>query len=49
MAVSPDGDQIAHVIEHAPLGITPEELGHRTAEALRARGAVDLLREPTLS
>ena len=49
MVVSPDGDQIAHVIERAPLDIAPEELGQRVAEALRARGATDLLNEPTLS
>ena len=49
MVVSPDGDQIAHVIEHAPQGITPEEFGQRAAEALRARGAMELLGEPTLS
>ena len=49
MVVSPDGDQVAHVIEHAPQGIAPEELGQRAAEALRARGAMELLSEPTLS
>ena len=57
MVVSPDGDQVAHVIEHAPQGIAPEELGQRaaealgqrTAEALRARGAMELLNEPLLS
>jgi hypothetical protein len=43
MAVSPDGDQIAHVIERASLETAPEELGHRAAEALKARGALDLL------
>lgn len=49
MVVSPDGDQIAHVIEHATQGIAPEELGQRAAEALRARGAMELLRELTVS
>jgi hydroxymethylbilane synthase len=43
MVVSPDGDQIAHVIEHAPFGISPEEFGQRAAEALKARGALELL------
>jgi hydroxymethylbilane synthase len=43
MVVSPDGDQIAHVIERASLEIAPEELGQRAAEALKARGALDLL------
>ena len=49
MVVSPDGDQIAHVIERAPTGVPPEELGSRVAEALKARGALELLSEPTLS
>jgi hydroxymethylbilane synthase len=49
MVVSPDGDQIAHVIERAPLDIAAEALGQRTAEALRARGAMELLNEPLLS
>jgi hydroxymethylbilane synthase len=49
MVVSSDGDQIANVIELAPRDISPEELGHRAAEALKARGALELLREPSLS
>jgi hydroxymethylbilane synthase len=49
MVVSPDGDQIAHVLERAPLGGAAEELGHRAADALKDRGALELLREPTLS
>ena len=49
MVVSPDGDQIAHIIERAPHDIAPEDLGQRAAEALRARGAMELLNEPTLS
>jgi hydroxymethylbilane synthase len=47
MVVAPDGDQIAHIIEKAPHGIAPEELGHRAAEALKARGALELLAEPS--
>ena len=43
MVVSPDGEQIAQVLEHAPQGIAAEELGQRAAEALRARGALELL------
>jgi len=43
MVVSPDGDQIAHVIERASQGIAAEEFGQRTAEALKARGALELL------
>jgi hydroxymethylbilane synthase len=46
MVVSPDGDQIAHVIEHAPQGVPPDELGQRAAEALKARGALELLAQP---
>lgn len=49
MVVSPDGDQVAHVIERAPLDIAAEDLGQRAAESLRARGAMELLSEPALS
>ncbi len=49
MAVSPDGEQIAHVIERASLDIADEALGGRAAESLRARGAMELLSEPALS
>ena len=43
MAASPDGEQVAQVLDHAPQGINPEELGQRVAEALKQRGALDLL------
>lgn len=46
MVVSPDGDQVAQVIEIAAEEITAEELGGRAAEALKARGAVELLSQP---
>jgi len=46
MVVSPDGEQVAHVIERAPQGLAPDELGLRAAEALKARGALDLLAQP---
>jgi len=46
MVVSPDGEQIAHVIERVPHGLAPDELGLRAAEALKARGALDLLAQP---
>ena len=46
MVVSPDGEQIAHVIERAPLDIAPEELGQRAAASLKARGALELLAQP---
>jgi hydroxymethylbilane synthase len=45
MALSPDGEQIAHVIERVPQGVTAEELGCRTADALKARGALELLEQ----
>lgn len=43
MAVSPDGEQVAQVLDHSPQGINPEELGQRAAEALKQRGALDFL------
>lgn len=43
MVVCPDGEQLAHIIETAPQGIPPLELGQRVAEALKARGALELL------
>jgi hypothetical protein len=47
MVVSPDGEQIAQVIERAPQGITPEDIGERAAEALKGRGALELLTQLT--
>lgn len=49
MVVSPDGEQVAQVIERAQQGASPEELGQRAADALKARGALELLGEPTFS
>jgi hydroxymethylbilane synthase len=43
MVVSPDGDQVAHVTQRAPVGTPAEALGHQVAEALKARGAMELL------
>jgi len=45
MVVSPDGDQVAHVLHKAPLGIAATDLGECAAEALQARGALELLEE----
>jgi hydroxymethylbilane synthase len=45
MVVNPDGDQVAQVLDRAPQGIAPEELGQRAAEALKQRGALELLTE----
>lgn len=45
MVVSPDGEQLAHVLEVAPHDIRPEELGERVADALKGRGALELLAE----
>ena len=46
MAVSTDGEQIAYIREFAAQHIAPEEFGQRAADALRARGALDLLNQP---
>ena len=43
MVVAPDGDGVAHVTRSSPQGITAEELGSITADALRNQGALDLL------
>jgi hydroxymethylbilane synthase len=44
MVVSPDGDQVAHVLKEAAIGTAATDLGHAVAEALIARGALELLR-----
>ncbi|HEY4010567.1 MAG TPA: hydroxymethylbilane synthase [Acidobacteriaceae bacterium] len=46
MVVSPDGEQIAQVLERVPHGIAPEELGQRVADVLKERGALELLAQP---
>ncbi len=38
-----DGEEVAHIIERAPIGISAGELGQRAAAALEARGALALL------
>ncbi len=43
MVAAPDGDAVAHVVHRSGHGVAPEELGHAVAEALRARGAMELL------
>jgi hydroxymethylbilane synthase len=43
MVVSPDGDQVAHVIQKAPIGTAAADLGASVAQALIARGALELL------
>jgi hydroxymethylbilane synthase len=45
MVVSPDGDQVAHVIKKAPIGIAANDLGESVADDLKARGALELLRQ----
>jgi hydroxymethylbilane synthase len=47
MVVSPDGDEAAHVLHRAPLGIPACELGALVAEELIARGALELLQSLT--
>jgi len=43
MVVSPDGDQVAHVVQRAPVITAATDLGQSVAEALIARGAFELL------
>ena len=43
MAVSTDGEAVAHAVHKAAQGISPEEFGQVTAEELRRRGALQLL------
>jgi hydroxymethylbilane synthase len=43
MVVAPDGEAVAHYIEHAPSGISTAELGDLAATGLTARGARELL------
>ncbi len=46
MVVSPDGEQIAQVIQRAPIGTAATHLGQSVAEALKAKGALELLQQP---
>jgi len=46
MAVSPDGEQVAHVVQRADAGTPADTLGQAVAEALAARGALELLGQP---
>jgi len=46
MVVSPDGEQIAQVIQRAPIGTAATNLGQSVAEALKAKGALELLQQP---
>jgi len=48
MVVSPDGDQVAHVVQRAPVITAAADLGQSVAEALIARGALELLRAETV-
>ena len=43
--VSPDGEQVAHIVKKAPVGTAATDLGQSAAEALIARGALDLLKQ----
>ncbi len=43
MVVSPDGDEVAHVLHKTPCITPPQSLGLAVAEALKARGALELL------
>lgn len=44
MVASPDGEGVAHVVVRGPRSLPAAELGHQAAEALRQRGAMELLR-----
>jgi len=46
MIVSPDGDQIAQVLQTAPVGTAATDLGQSVAETLKSRGALELLSAP---
>ena len=46
MAVSPDGEQVAHVLHKASQHIPPAEFGQLVAEDLKRRGALELLQGP---
>jgi hydroxymethylbilane synthase len=46
MVASPDGDQTAQVLQKSPLATPAETLGQLAAEALKARGALELLVHP---
>ena len=48
MVVSPDGDEVAHVLQRAPVITAASDLGESVAEALKARGALELLQDPQL-
>jgi hydroxymethylbilane synthase len=43
MVVSPDGDQVAHVLQKAAVGSAAMDFGQSVAEALKVRGALELL------
>lgn len=45
MVVSPDGEQVAHVVHKASLGTSACELGSAVASELKARGALELLQQ----
>ncbi len=50
MIVSPDGEQVVQVLHKAPLSTPATDLGQSVAEALKARGALELLNpEPVIS
>jgi hydroxymethylbilane synthase len=46
MVVSPDGEQVAHVVQRVPLCTPAAELGASVAAELTARGALELLQKP---
>jgi hydroxymethylbilane synthase len=49
MVVSPDGDQVAHVVRKAAVGTAAVDFGASVAEALIARGALELLKDEAVA
>ena len=49
MVVSPDGEGVAHVVVKAPQATPPSELGQQTADLLKARGAMELLKDESIA
>jgi hydroxymethylbilane synthase len=49
MVASPDGEEVAHVIQRVPIGTAATDFGQFVAEALISRGALQLLANETLA
>jgi hydroxymethylbilane synthase len=49
MVAAPDGDEVAHIIQRVGINTPAADLGLAAAEALKARGALELLAGPSSS